>query len=158
MRHMEIEIDSKKSNPLFNRTEVRFTIIHTGEGTPNREIIRSELAEKLNAKKENIIVNNINSSFGIQRSTGYAKIYTSPKKSEELERKYILKRNKATGKQQKKKEESEKKPEPAEETPKEGKKPSEESSQKVEEPAESKEDAKEEKPKEEAKQSEEKKE
>ena len=155
---MEIEIDSKKSNPLFNRTEVRFTIIHTGEGTPNREIIRSELAEKLNAKKENIIINNINSSFGIQQSTGYAKIYASPKKSEELERKYILKRNKATGKQQKKKEEPEKKPEPAEETPKEGKKPSEEPSQKVEEPAESKEDAKEEKkPEEKAKQSEEKK-
>lgn len=139
---MEIEIDSKKNNPLFNRTEVRFTIIHTSEGTPNREIIRSELAEKLNAKKENIIINNINSSFGIQQSTGYAKIYTSPKKSEELERKYILKRNKATGKQQKKKEEkgeSEEKPEP----PKEGEKSAEE---------------KEEKPKEEAKQSKEKKE
>ncbi len=139
---MEIEIDSKKNNPLFNRTEVRFTIIHTSEGTPNREIIRSELAEKLNAKKENIIINNINSSFGIQQSTGYAKIYASPKKSEELERKYILKRNKATGKQQKKKEEkgeSEEKPEP----PKEGEKSAEE---------------KEEKPKEEAKQSKEKKE
>jgi len=139
---MEIEIDSKKNNPLFNRTEVRFTIIHTSKGTPNREIIRSELAEKLNAKKENIIINNINSSFGIQQSTGYAKIYTSPKKSEELERKYILKRNKTTGKQQKKKEEkgeSEEKPEP----PKEGEKSAEE---------------KEEKPKEEAKQSKEKKE
>lgn len=139
---MEIEIDSKKNNPLFNRTEVRFTIIHTSEGTPNREIIRSELAEKLNAKKENIIINSINSSFGIQQSTGYAKIYTSPKKSEELERKYILKRNKATGKQQKKKEEkkeSEEKPEP----PKEGEKSAE---------------GKEEKPKEEVKQSKEKKE
>ena len=48
---MEIIIDSKINNPLINRTEVHFTVIHEGEGTPNREIIRSELAEKLNAKK-----------------------------------------------------------------------------------------------------------
>jgi small subunit ribosomal protein S24e len=102
---MELEINSKKNNPLFNRTEIRFTIIHKGEGTPNREIIRSELAEKLNAKKENIIINNINSSFGVQQSTGYAKVYSSPKKSEDLEKKYILKRNNIAGKQHKKKEE-----------------------------------------------------
>ena len=39
---MEIEINSKRNNPLLNRTEVYFTVKHSGEGTPNREIIRSE--------------------------------------------------------------------------------------------------------------------
>ena len=106
---MEIEINEKKNNPLFNRTEVHFTIIHEGEGTPNREIIRSEIADKLNVKKENIIINNINSSFGIQKSRGYAKIYTNPKNAENLERKYILKRNQATQKV-KKKDEDKKQP------------------------------------------------
>ncbi len=124
---MEIEIDSKKNNPLLNRTEVHFTIQHEGEKTPNREIIRSELAEKLNAKKENIIINDIQSSSGIQKSIGYAKIYPSVKKAEEMERKHILKRNKISGKKEKK--EGEKKPEEkpasAEEPPKE-EKPSEE--------------------------------
>jgi len=124
---MEIEIDSKKNNPLLNRTEVHFTIQHEGEKTPNREIIRSELAEKLNAKKENIIINDIQSSSGIQKSIGYAKIYSSVKKAEEMERKHILKRNKISGKKEKK--EGEKKPEEkpasAEEPPKE-EKPSEE--------------------------------
>jgi len=100
---MDIIIDSKKNNPLLNRTEVRFTINHEGEKTPNREIIRSELAESLNAKKENIIINNINSSFGIQQSKGYAKIYSSQKTSENIERKYILKRNKLIKKVEKKK-------------------------------------------------------
>lgn len=99
---MDIEINEKKNNPLFNRTEVHFTINHEGEGTPNREIIRSEIADKLNVKKENIIINNITSSFGIQKSRGYAKIYTSPKKAETLERKYILKRNQAIQKDKKK--------------------------------------------------------
>lgn len=127
MSIMEIEIDSKKNNPLLNRTEVHFTIQHEGEKTPNREIIRSELAEKLNAKKENIIINDIQSSSGIQKSIGYAKVYSSVKKAEEMERKHILKRNKISGKKEKK--EGEKKPEEkpasAEEPPKE-EKPSEE--------------------------------
>jgi small subunit ribosomal protein S24e len=114
---MEIEIIEKKNNPLFNRTEVYFTINHEGEGTPNREIIRTEIADKLNVKKENIIINNIHSSFGVQISKGYAKIYTNPKKAESLEQKYILKRNK-TGEKEKKKEEEKKEPIKDSETPK----------------------------------------
>lgn len=124
---MEMEIDSKKNNPLFDRTEVHFTIQHEGEKTPNREIIRSELAEKLNAKKENIIINDIQSSSGIQKSTGYAKIYSSVKKAEEMERKHILKRNKISGKKEKKEGE---KAETAEEPPKEEEKPAEKKEQK----------------------------
>ena len=67
---MEIEIESKRNNPLLNRTEVNFIVKHEGEGTPNREIIRDQLADKLNSKKENIIVNIIESSFGNNESTG----------------------------------------------------------------------------------------
>ena len=125
MNIMEIDIDSKRNNPLLNRTEVQFTIHHNGEGTPNREIIRGELAEKLNVKKENIIVNSINSSFGVQESTGYAKIYSSQAKAKDWDRKYILRRKKIGVEEKKKdekvadskKEPSEKKPEPPEEKP-----------------------------------------
>ncbi|MCJ7570973.1 MAG: 30S ribosomal protein S24e [Candidatus Thermoplasmatota archaeon] len=91
---MEIEIDSKKNNPLLKRTEVYFTVKHTGEGTPNREIIRNELAEKLNSKKENVVVNIMKPGFGIQETTGYAKVYSSLESSKGLEREHILKRNK----------------------------------------------------------------
>ena len=91
---MEIEIDSKKNNALLNRTEVYFTVKHPSEKTPNREIIRAELAEKLNVKKEDVIVNDIHTSFGIQKATGYAKVYSSLDKSKGLERKHILIRNK----------------------------------------------------------------
>jgi len=91
---MEIEIDSKKNNPLLKRTEVYFTIKHAGEGTPNREIIRSELADKLNSKKENVVVNIIKTGFGIQETTGYVKVYSSLESSKGIEREHILKRNK----------------------------------------------------------------
>ncbi len=90
---MEIEIESKRNNPLLNRTEIYFTIKHEGEGTPNREIIKSELAEKLNVKKESIIVSTIDSSFGIQQISGYAKVYSSDKKTKDFESDYILVRN-----------------------------------------------------------------
>jgi len=114
---MEIEIESKKNNPLMNRTEVFFTVTHKGEKTPNREIIRSELADKLNAKKENIIVNSINSSFGTQETTGYAKVYSSLQKAKDLERDHILKRNKigATEKKKEEKDEEKKEEKPIEE-------------------------------------------
>ena len=114
---MEIEIDSKKNNPLLNRTEICFTVRHEGGSTPNREIIRSELAEKLNVKKENIIVNAINTSFGIQETTGYAKIYSSVAKAKDGERRHILERN-LIGVEGKKKEEKKTEEKPVEETPK----------------------------------------
>jgi small subunit ribosomal protein S24e len=102
---MEIEIDSKKNNPLLNRTEINFTIKHTGEKTPNREVIRAELADKLNVKKDDVIVDFIHTTFGVQQVTGYAKVYSSADKLKGLEREHILVRNKlmqATKKKEKK--------------------------------------------------------
>lgn len=152
MNIMEIEIDSKRNNPLLNRTEVHFTVKHEGEGTPNREIIRSELADKLNVKKENIVVNTIHSSFGNQEITGYAKVYSSLAKTKDLERDYILSRNKLIESKpgDKKKEEKpteEKHSEPTgeskeevtiEETPKGGEQVSQEPSKEGEVPSEEK--------------------
>ena len=94
---MEIDIESKKNNPLLNRTEVQFTVKHEGSSTPNREIIRNELADKLNAKKENIIINGFKSNFGKSETIGYAKVYSSINKAKDIERGHILKRNIVTG-------------------------------------------------------------
>jgi len=105
---MEIEIDSKKNNALLNRTEVHFTVHHGEKGTPDRELIRSELAGKLNVKKEDVIVNYIHSGFGSQESTGYAKIYTTIENAKGLERRHILERNKLVEKRERKKEEKKK--------------------------------------------------
>jgi ribosomal protein S24E len=115
---MEIEIDSKKNNALLNRTEVYFTIKHPGEKTPNREIIRADLAEKLNVKKEDVIVNEIHTTFGKQIVTGYAKVYPSLDKSKGIEREHILVRNKLM--------EAKKKEKKGEAKPAEGAKPQKE--------------------------------
>jgi small subunit ribosomal protein S24e len=114
---MDMEIKEKKNNPLLNRTEIHFIINHEGEVTPNREIIRTEIADKLNVKKENIIINNLTSKFGIQKTIGYAKIYSNPKKAEAIERKYILNRNQKIQKDKKKEEDKKKEVEKKESEP-----------------------------------------
>ena len=147
---MEINIDSKRNNPLLNRTEVHFTIIHEGEKTPNRDLVRTELAEKLNSKKEKIIVNYINPGFGKSQSTGYAKIYDSVDKIKDQERKFLLKRNTVGGakKEKPKEEKKDEKPDAGKEE-----KPSETKDQnegKEDKPEEKTEEKPEDKPKEES--------
>jgi small subunit ribosomal protein S24e len=106
---MEVEIQSKTNNPLLKRTEIHFTVHHENEKTPKRELIRSELAEKLNVKKENVIVNFMKSSFGSTDTVGYAKVFKSVKEAGTWEKKYALKRNNVlTGEKKPAKEEPEK--------------------------------------------------
>jgi len=115
---MEIEIQSKTDNLLLGRIEVRFVILHEGEGTPKRELVRSELAEKLNAKKETIMVNCMRSSFGSRKTVGYAKIYKSIEDAKKGEADPILKRN-GLGTKKKTKKEAGKEGEAKKEAPKE---------------------------------------
>ena len=128
---MEIEINEKKNNPLFKRTEVYFTVVHPNEGTPNRAIIQSELAEALNTKKDNIIIDTIDSGFGVQKTSGYAKVYSSQKIAESIERKHQLERNKISDSSTKKEKEIKKSNEKPDEEP--AKKPAEKSSEESEE-------------------------
>lgn len=139
---MEIEIQSKTDNPLLGRSEVRFIIQHEGEGTPKRELVRSELAEKLNAKKETIMIDFMRSSFGIRKTVGYAKIYKSVEDAKAGEADFVMRRNGLGTKKKPKKEakkeggekkevpkekpKAEQKEQPAAEKPKEPQKPVEE--------------------------------
>jgi small subunit ribosomal protein S24e len=114
---MEIEIKSKTDNPLLGRTEVHFIILHEGEGTPKRELVRTELAEKLNAKKETIMVDFMRSSFGTRKTVGYAKIYKSVEDAKAGEADFIMRRN-GLGTKKKPKKETKKEGEEAKEAPK----------------------------------------
>jgi small subunit ribosomal protein S24e len=134
---MEIEIQSKTDNPLLGRTEVQFIILHEGEGTPKRDLIRSELAEKLNAKKETIMIDFMRSSFGARKTVGYAKIYQSIENAKAGEADPILKRN-GLGTKKKPKKEAKKEGEEKKEAPKEKPQKPESKAQPVEKPAETK--------------------
>jgi small subunit ribosomal protein S24e len=91
---MELEIQDKKENPLLDRTEVKFTISHPNQPTPKRENVREQLSKELKVPKDRIIVDHMNSRFGLATSTGYAKIYAKKEVAMEVERKHHLLRNK----------------------------------------------------------------
>jgi small subunit ribosomal protein S24e len=134
---MEIEIQSKTDNLLLGRTEVHFVILHEGEGTPKRDLVKSELAEKLNAKKETIMIDFMRSSFGARKTVGYAKIYKSIEDAKIGEADPILKRN-GLGTKKKPKKEVKKEGDEKKETPKEKPQKPEPKAQPVEKPAEPK--------------------
>ena len=134
---MEIEIQSKTDNLLFGRTEVHFVILHEGEGTPKRDLVRSELAEKLNAKKETIMVDFMRSSFGARKTVGYAKVYKSIEDAKAGEADPILKRN-GLGTKKKPKKETPKEGEEKKEAPKEKPQKAESKTQPVEKTTEAK--------------------
>jgi small subunit ribosomal protein S24e len=89
---LNIEIETKKDNPLMDRVEVRFDVIHTGEATPTRAALRAELANILGVNKDRIIIDNVLSNYGITKSSGYAKVYGSVESAKKYESDYLLDR------------------------------------------------------------------
>lgn len=90
---MEIEVIEKRKNALFNREEIRFKLVHPKEPTPKRDQARDKIAELSNVKKEQIVVDELATTFGKGETIGYAKVYTTKKEAQENERNYHLKRN-----------------------------------------------------------------
>ena len=99
---MELEIQDKRENALLNRIEVRFVLHHPNSPTPKRENVREELSKTLKVPKDRVVVDRMNSSFGIHDTEGYAKIYPSKEDAMRTEREHLLLRNKLVEKQDKK--------------------------------------------------------
>ncbi len=99
---MEIEIISKKDNPLLERTEVHFKATHGKEKTPQRDAVRDKLAAILNAGKDKLVVDRMKSDFGKSVTIGYAKLYKTKEQAMKVERDYVLIRNGLKAKEAKK--------------------------------------------------------
>jgi len=90
---MKIEITNQKENPLQKRTEVYFNIDHVGETTPGRNAVAEDIAKKMKSKRDCVVIDSIESVYGIGKSKGYAKVYDSKESAMSFENKYLLKRN-----------------------------------------------------------------
>ena len=90
---MELEIQQTKENLLLKRTEVHFVLHHPNSPTPKRESVREELSKTLKVPKDRIIVDSMESSFGVHDTKGYAKIYPSKEEAMKVEREHLLLRN-----------------------------------------------------------------
>lgn len=90
---MKVQIESKRDNPLLERTEVQFSAEHAGEPTPTRDAVRTAIASVLGAPKERVIIDNMETEYGKGVSVGYAKAYASNEALQKTERRYILVRH-----------------------------------------------------------------
>lgn len=90
---MKMEIKEQKKNPLMKRVEVHFEVDHVGETTPGRNAVAEEIAKKMKSKRTCVVIDNMESVFGIGKSKGYAKVYDSLEAAQEFESEHLLKRN-----------------------------------------------------------------
>ena len=89
---LKLDLTSTKTNPLFGRREVAFTIDE--RSTPSRSAVRRELAVTLRAELDQIYVRSLETRSGTRQTVGSAHIYDDPVKALEVEPQHIIERNK----------------------------------------------------------------
>lgn len=94
---MELEIVSKKDNPLLDRVELEVLVHHSGEPTPKRSEVREQVAAAVNAKKDQVLVDHMESTFGTGLTRGYVKVYKTKEAAMAIEREPLIKRNNLDG-------------------------------------------------------------
>ena len=90
---MELEIVSKKENPLLDRTELEVLARHAGKPTPTRDEVRQHVAAAMKANKDVVLVDHLESSFGRGLTRGYVKVYKNKEAAKAIEREPIKRRN-----------------------------------------------------------------
>jgi small subunit ribosomal protein S24e len=89
---LDIQVIEEKSNPMLNRREVIFKVIHD-ESTPSRKSVVERLAATMNSKPGLVFVDSLKTEFGKRETIGYAKIYETEERAKQVERLHIVERN-----------------------------------------------------------------
>jgi len=90
---MDVTIISEEENPMLHRTDIRFETVHD-ETTPSRLSVRDSLAAKLDKGSDEVVVHELDTTFGMRKTVGYAKVYDSPEFARDVEQDHMLDRNK----------------------------------------------------------------
>lgn len=89
---MDIQVIEEKNNPILNRREIVFKVIHD-ESTPSRKSVVERLAATMNSKVGLVYVDGLKTEFGKRETRGYAKIYETTERAAQVEREHIIERN-----------------------------------------------------------------
>lgn len=93
---MDLEIIDEEENPMLHRTDVRFELTHD-DATPSRLSVRDSLAAKLNKDAAEVVIQKLDTKYGMRKTVGYAKVYDSAESARQVEQEHILERNKIAG-------------------------------------------------------------
>jgi len=97
MSESEIEIKEEKENKLLSRRELVLVISHGTNPIPSRDDLRNRISNFMNASKEQVIIDKINSEFGTDKTQVFTKVYSSKEDTIKYESEHSLKRNKIQG-------------------------------------------------------------
>mgnify|MGYP001446515109 CR=1 FL=1 len=89
---MKVEVKEQRENPLLKRKEIRFTVDHKGGATPTKGAVVEEL-KKIVKGKGVIVIDSMESKYGLGVTDGYAKAYDSLEAAFEIEKEHIMQRN-----------------------------------------------------------------
>lgn len=90
---MDVTIISEDENPMLHRTDITFETYHD-EATPSRLSVRDSLAATLDKDAEEVVIRELDTTFGMRKTLGYAKVYDSPEAAADVEQDHMLERNK----------------------------------------------------------------
>ena len=115
-----MEIIERKENPVLDRVELTFQWNHSGEATPSLSQMRDAAAKaEPGADKQLVFVKNVNTRFGMSRTSGMALVYGTLE-SASIEPDYVIERHKSLNEtQSKEKKVEEAEPEEESEEPEE---------------------------------------
>ena len=89
---MNIQIVNDEKKPLLRRREITAKLGYENK-TPSRLDVRKELAKKLNAKEELVVVRMIKPFYGTSAADLEVVIYDDEKAMKEIEAKYMVNRH-----------------------------------------------------------------
>jgi small subunit ribosomal protein S24e len=90
---MDLKITQNKDNQLMGRKDITFQLGHAGETTPSRTQVRQLVAAEVGTKTENIVIESMQTEYGLGRTSGVARAYKSSDEARKTERTHFLKRN-----------------------------------------------------------------
>lgn len=90
---MDVKITQQKDNALMARKDISFQVGHAGETTPSRTQVRQLVAAQVGTKTENVVIESMETEYGIGRTAGIARAYKSADDARKTERVHLLKRN-----------------------------------------------------------------
>ena len=93
-----MEIIERKENPVLDRVELTFQWNHSGDATPSlSQMVDAAAKAEPGADKKLVFVKNVNTRFGMSRTTGMALIYGTAE-SASIEPDYVIERHKSLNK------------------------------------------------------------
>ncbi|MEM2025061.1 MAG: 30S ribosomal protein S24e [Desulfurococcaceae archaeon] len=87
------EVVEERHNPLVGRIEIVFKLVHLGEGTPSRGVLKKELARLYGKPSDLVYIRKVGTEYGICETTVEAHLYESEDRAKKFEPNYLAKRD-----------------------------------------------------------------